>query len=65
VPDGYQALYSLNPLVGVLESFRWAVLPQADAPGLSLLISAGTGVVLLVSGLFYFSRAQARFADVI
>jgi homopolymeric O-antigen transport system permease protein len=65
VPDGYQALYSLNPLVGVLESFRWAVLPDADAPGLSLLISAGTGVVLLVTGLFYFTRAQARFADVI
>jgi lipopolysaccharide transport system permease protein len=65
VPDGYQALYSLNPLVGVLEAFRWAVLPDAAAPGLSLLISAGTGAVLLVSGLFYFSRAQARFADVI
>jgi lipopolysaccharide transport system permease protein len=65
VPDGYQALYALNPLVGVLETFRWAVLPDASAPGLLLLISAGTGGLLLVTGLYYFTRAQARFADVI
>jgi lipopolysaccharide transport system permease protein len=65
VPDSYHALYSLNPLVGVLEAFRWAVLPDADAPGLSILISLGTGALLLVTGLFYFTRAQARFADVI
>jgi lipopolysaccharide transport system permease protein len=65
VPDSYQALYALNPLVGVLETFRWAVLPDASAPGLLLLISAGTGGLLLVTGLFYFTRAQARFADVI
>jgi homopolymeric O-antigen transport system permease protein len=65
VPDAYQELYALNPLVGVLETFRWTVLPGADAPGLLLLISAGTGGLLLVTGLFYFSRAQARFADVI
>jgi len=65
VPDSYQAFYALNPLVGVLETFRWAVLPDASAPGLLLLISAGTGAVLLVTGLFYFTRAEVRFADVI
>jgi lipopolysaccharide transport system permease protein len=65
VPDAYQALYALNPFVGVLETFRWTVLPDAEAPGLLLLISAGMGVVLVVSGLFYFARAQQRFADVI
>lgn len=65
VPDSYQALYALNPLVGVLETFRWTVLPDASAPGLLLLISAGMGAVLLVTGLFYFTRAEVRFADVI
>ena len=65
VPDQYRALYALNPLVGVLETFRWTVLPDAAAPGALLLVSAATGLVLLVSGLVYFSRAEQRFADVI
>jgi lipopolysaccharide transport system permease protein len=65
IPDGYQVVYSLNPLVGVLETFRWAMLPEAAAPDLALLISAATGVLLLLSGLAYFTRAEQRFADVI
>jgi len=65
VPDDYQALYSLNPLVGVLETFRWCVLPGASAPGSLVLISAATGAVLLATGLLYFTSAQRRFADVI
>jgi lipopolysaccharide transport system permease protein len=65
VPDDYQALYSLNPLVGVLESFRWAVLPDAPAPGLLVLVPAVAGVVLVITGLLYFTRAERRFADVI
>jgi lipopolysaccharide transport system permease protein len=65
VPDEWQTLYSLNPLVGVMETFRWTVLSDAPAPGLELLLSAGTGLVLLVTGLFYFARAEQRFADVI
>jgi lipopolysaccharide transport system permease protein len=65
VPDAYQAVYALNPLVGVLEAFRWTVLNEASAPGLPLAISAVTGLLLLVSGLLFFMRAQRRFADVI
>jgi lipopolysaccharide transport system permease protein len=65
VPDEYRTLYALNPLVGVLETFRWTVLPDAAAPGALLLVSAGAGFVLLASGLVYFSRAEQRFADVI
>ena len=65
VPEGYRAVYSLNPLVGVLETFRWTVLPDAPGPGLLLLIPAVTGTLLLVSGFFYFTRAERRFADVI
>ena len=65
IPDDYQPLYVLNPLVGVLETFRWAMLPEASPPGLLLLISAATGLLLLISGLAYFKRAERRFADVI
>lgn len=65
IPDEYQAVYSLNPLVGILETFRWTVLPDAPAPGLLLLIPAVTGIVLLASGLLYFTSAERRFADVI
>jgi lipopolysaccharide transport system permease protein len=65
VPDGYRTLYALNPLVGVLETFRWTVLPDSPAPGTLLLISAAAGIVLVVSGLLYFARAELRFADVI
>lgn len=65
VPDGYRSLYALNPLVGVLETFRWTVLPDSPAPGSLLLISAAVGVVLVVSGLLYFAHAEQRFADVI
>jgi lipopolysaccharide transport system permease protein len=65
VPDEYQTLYALNPLVGVMETFRWSLLADAPAPGVELLVSAGTGVVLVISGLLYFGHAERRFADVI
>jgi lipopolysaccharide transport system permease protein len=65
VPDHYQTLLSLNPLVGVMEAFRWTVLEDAPGPGVSVLISAGVGALLLTSGMVYFARAEQRFADVI
>lgn len=65
IPHTYRAIYALNPLVGIFESFRWSVLPHAPAPGALLLISAGAGVLLLVTGLAYFHRAERSFADVI
>lgn len=65
VPDRFQALYSLNPLVGVMEGFRWALLPDAPAPGLVMLVPAATGLILLIGGLLYFHRAESSFADYI
>jgi lipopolysaccharide transport system permease protein len=62
VPDRWQTLYALNPLVGVLEGFRWAVL-GTQSPGALLLIPLAVSVVLLVSGLMVFSREETRFAD--
>jgi lipopolysaccharide transport system permease protein len=62
IPDEYQVVYSLNPLVGVLEGFRWAVLGTSP-PGELLLIPLAVGVALLVGGLMFFARAETTFAD--
>jgi ABC-2 type transport system permease protein/lipopolysaccharide transport system permease protein len=63
--DGWQEyVYALNPVVGVIELGRWALL-GTPWPGLSLLVSAASATAVLVSGLVYFHRAQRAFADVI
>jgi lipopolysaccharide transport system permease protein len=65
VPDRLQPLYALNPLVGIIESFRWMLFPELGFPGWIILVPLGTGVVLLVFGALYFHRAEQTFADVI
>ncbi len=65
VPESVQPIYALNPLVGVLEAYRWMLFPDADWPGALLLIPLASAVVLLVSGAWYFTRAERDFADVI
>jgi lipopolysaccharide transport system permease protein len=62
IPERYQLIYALNPLVGVLEGFRWAVLGTSP-PGALMLIPLAVGVLLLTSGLMFFARAEAGFAD--
>jgi lipopolysaccharide transport system permease protein len=65
VPEAWQPVYALNPMVGVVEGFRWAVLPTGSAPVGLMTISAAASVVLLVLSLFYFRRVDRTFADVI
>lgn len=65
VPDGWRTIYALNPMTGVVDGFRWAVLEQAPSPALTVAVSALSSVLLLVSGLYYFRRFEATFADVI
>jgi homopolymeric O-antigen transport system permease protein len=57
-------IYPLNPLAAVVDGFRWSTL-GADAPGEELLISLGVAVVVLLSGLAYFHRAERHLADVV
>ena len=57
-------LYALNPMVGVLEGFRWSVL-GAPAPGSELFVSLGALTALLMLAMVYFGAAERRFADVI
>jgi lipopolysaccharide transport system permease protein len=64
VPERVRWLYGLNPLVGVVEGFRWALLGTAP-PGPLLWISVAATAVLLVSGLFYFRRTEDSFADLV
>jgi lipopolysaccharide transport system permease protein len=65
VPEAYRPLYGLNPMAGVVDGFRWALVggPAPDA-GLAAA-SAVVVAVLLVGGAFYFRRLEARFADVV
>lgn len=64
-PDA-RALYALNPLVGPLETFRWALLGPGFAPTAEvLLVSSLTGALVLASGVLFFVRQEARFADVV
>jgi lipopolysaccharide transport system permease protein len=63
--EPWRTLYGINPMVGVVESFRWALLGAATAPGPIVLVSSLASLALLVSGLFYFRRMEKTFADVV
>jgi len=60
-----RVVYALNPMVGVVEGFRWALLGTDTAPGLYILISATMAAILVVFGAFYFKRMERTFADVV
>jgi lipopolysaccharide transport system permease protein len=62
--EPWRTLYGLNPMVGVIEGFRWALL-GTERPGPMVALSAVVAVGLLVSGLHYFRRMEKTFADVI
>jgi lipopolysaccharide transport system permease protein len=64
VPEPVRFLYGLNPMAGVIEGFRWALL-GTEMPGAMILVSVGMVVVLLVSGAFYFRKMEQYYADVV
>jgi lipopolysaccharide transport system permease protein len=65
VPERWQAIYGLNPMVGVVEGFRWTFLGAGEAPGHLLVVSVAATAAILASGLYYFRRMEDSFADVI
>jgi len=65
VPERWRGLYGLNPMAGVVEGFRWALLGKSEPPGLMLWVSIAVVVSLLVGGLYYFRRMEQEFADVV
>ena len=65
VPDSLQWLYALNPVVGLLEVYRWALFSPPDSSLLIMLVPVVEGVLLLITGAAFFQRAEQTFADVI
>lgn len=65
VPEGWRALYGLNPMVGVIEGFRWALLGAPFPDPLMLAVSTTAVVALFISGIFYFQQMENTLADVI
>ncbi len=65
VPQKWRAVYALNPMVGVVEGFRWSLLGSAPPDFLTLGLSSAISVAVLLSGLVWFRRVEATFADVI
>lgn len=63
IPDRLRFLYALNPMTGVVEAFRWALLSTSFSPGAMILISSLASLMILISGLFYFRRMERVFAD--
>jgi len=61
----WKSVYSLNPMVGVSEGFRWALLGLDTKPGPEILVAAVVSSILFISGLFYFRRMEKTFADVV
>ena len=64
VPEQFRFLYALNPMSGVIEGFRWALL-GTNPPSTMIFISLVVVIVLLVSGVFYFRRMEQYFADIV
>jgi homopolymeric O-antigen transport system permease protein len=65
IPARYRTLYALNPIVGVVDGFRWALLGTKTAPGPMLAVSSAATLVFLVGGALYFRRMEAEFADIV
>ncbi len=63
--EPWRTVYGLNPMVGVVEGFRWALLGTATSPGPIILVSSGVALFLLVTGALYFRRLERTFADVV
>ena len=65
VPEPLRPIYALNPMVGVVEGFRWALLGTDTAPGVMVGISAIVALTILATGVLYFRRMEDTFADVV
>ena len=65
ISEKWQLVYSLNPMAGVVNGFRWALLGAGTGPDMALWVSVAISLVVLVSGLFYFRNMERTFADTI
>ena len=63
--EPWRTIYGINPMVGVVEGFRWALLGTNTAPGPVILVSSLVSLATLVSGALYFRRMEKNFADIV
>jgi lipopolysaccharide transport system permease protein len=63
--DPWRQVFALNPMVGVVEGFRWALVGANTKPGPMIVASAVAAVALLIGGAFYFRRMEKSFADIV
>src|ERR1700676_1358658 len=63
--EPWRTVYGLNPMVGVVEGFRWALLGVKTPPGLMVIVSAAMSLLILLGGLIYFRRMEKTFADLV
>jgi homopolymeric O-antigen transport system permease protein len=63
--EPWRTLYALNPMVGVVEGFRWALLGTDTSPGPMIAVSTLISLTLLIGGAFYFRRMEKTFADIV
>ncbi len=65
VPHDLRAVYAINPLVGILETYRWMLFPSAGWPGPLVFVPIAEGALLVLTGAAYFQRSETAFADII
>lgn len=65
VPDQWKSLYAINPMVGVVEGFRWALLGTNDVPAMEIVTALAVTTLLLTLSVLYFQKVERGFADVI
>jgi len=63
--EPWRTLYGLNPMVGVLDGFRWTLLGVSNSPGPMVYVSAFASIMILISGVYYFRRLEGKFADLV
>jgi len=63
--EPWRTIYALNPMVGVVEGFRWALLGTGQSPGLLIAASSCASLIILLTGAFYFRRMEKTFADTV
>jgi lipopolysaccharide transport system permease protein len=63
--EPWRTMYGINPMVGVVEGFRWALLGANTAPGPMILVSSVATAAMTLSGAYYFRRMEKNFADIV
>jgi len=65
IPGRWRMLYGLNPMVGVIEGFRWMLLGTRTQPSPMIAVSTATAVAILAAGICYFKKTEKSFADIV